>query len=51
MPEASMSKRTPHPVAAVVVLALLAGWTTFDRYTREEKTSNATMRAAIGAAA
>ncbi|MDX1593228.1 MAG: OmpA family protein [Gammaproteobacteria bacterium] len=36
---------------AVLLGALLAGCTTMDPYTREEKTSNATKGAAIGAAA
>jgi outer membrane protein OmpA-like peptidoglycan-associated protein len=46
-----MLNHTLRPVAAAVVVALLAGCTTLDPYTREEKTSNATMGAAIGAAA
>jgi outer membrane protein OmpA-like peptidoglycan-associated protein len=38
-------------VAAVVILSMLAGCTTLDPYTRDEKTSNATKGAVIGAAA
>ena len=43
-------KRSPW-IAAVLGLWLVAGCTTIDPYTREEKTSNATKGAAIGAAA
>lgn len=46
-----MSKRTFYCIIAVTTLALLAGCTTLDPYTREEKTSSATKGAAIGAAA
>jgi outer membrane protein OmpA-like peptidoglycan-associated protein len=46
-----MSTRILRPVAVVVIAILLAGCTTLDPYTREEKTSNATKGAAIGAAA
>jgi len=46
-----MSKRILIPVITFTVLGLLAGCTTLDPYTREEKTSNATKGAAIGAAA
>ncbi len=45
-----MHKRNLSTVAGLVVLATLAGCTTLDPYTREEKTSNATKGAAIGAA-
>lgn len=38
-------------IIAITTLALLAGCTTLDPYTREEKTSNAAKGAAIGAAA
>ena len=46
-----MSKRTFFCITTVITLALLAGCTTLDPYTREEKTSSATKGAAIGAAA
>lgn len=46
-----MSKRTFYCIIAITTLALLAGCTTLDPYTREEKTSSATKGAAIGAAA
>lgn len=46
-----MSKRIFYCIIAVTTLTLLAGCTTLDPYTREEKTSSATKGAAIGAAA
>ena len=45
------SKAVTGTVAAVVAMVALAGCTTLDPYTREEKTSNAAKGAAIGAAA
>ncbi len=46
-----MLTRKLHCIIAITTLALLAGCTTLDPYTREEKTSNAAKGAAIGAAA
>ncbi len=45
------SKAVTGTVAAIAAMVALAGCTTLDPYTREEKTSNAAKGAAIGAAA
>ncbi len=46
-----MNKSNSIKVTALIALVTLAGCTTLDPYTREEKTSNAAKGAAVGAAA
>jgi len=46
-----MHKRNSIKVTALIALVTLAGCTTLDPYSREEKTSNAAKGAAVGAAA
>jgi len=46
-----MHKPNSIKVTALIALVILAGCTTLDPYTREEKTSNAAKGAAVGAAA